>query len=399
MTEVSYFQNLNLALRAHDRAIPSLVIDLDILDRNIAKLKQSLNPNTAFRIVVKSLPSKELIQYIMERTGTAKLMVFHQPFLTDLSSICDEQTDILMGKPMPVKTAAYYYHTLPTLTNGYNPYRQVQWLVDTLQRVKDYTDLAKRLQQKLRLNLEIDIGLHRGGFADLDAVREALVYISAHQEHIEFSGFMGYDPHVVKIPSVVQSQTKSLQIAHSYYDACQKLVQEEFSSLWHEGLCYNGAGSPTLDLHKSQTPLNDISAGSCLLKPTSFDIPTLSQYEAACFIAAPILKKYQNTSISGLEKLKSVMSLIKPAFRQSFFLYGGYWKADYCYPEGLKSNPLFGESTNQTMVNAPKAVELDVDDFVFLRPRQSEFVLLQFGNILTYRAAQLSGEFSVLQHQ
>ena len=40
--------------------------------------------------------------------------------------------------------------------------------------------------------------------------------------------------------------------------------------------------------------------------------------------------------------------------------------------------------------------ELKVDDFVFLRPHQSEFVFLQFGNILILRNGKVSGAFSLL---
>ena len=103
-----YFQQLNQALRNYERAIPSLLLDLDKLDENIAVLKGAIPTSMAFRIVVKSLPSLELVEYIMEKATTNKLMVFHQPFLTHLSAHCHEKTDILLGKPMPIKTAAYY---------------------------------------------------------------------------------------------------------------------------------------------------------------------------------------------------------------------------------------------------------------------------------------------------
>ncbi|MGB0931944.1 MAG: hypothetical protein ACPGVB_14265 [Chitinophagales bacterium] len=105
----TYFSQLNQALQNHYRAIPSLIIDLDRLDKNIDTLKANLKPDADFRIVVKSLPSFDLLQYIMEKANTSKLMVFHQPFLTDLSKRLDSSTDILLGKPMPVKTANYYY--------------------------------------------------------------------------------------------------------------------------------------------------------------------------------------------------------------------------------------------------------------------------------------------------
>ena len=105
----AYFKKLNETLKQYKRAVPSLIVDLDILDKNLEKLKQTLNNPSQFRIVVKSLPSIELIQYVMQKTGSKKLMVFHQPFLSMFSEISDNSVDILMGKPMPVKNAAFYY--------------------------------------------------------------------------------------------------------------------------------------------------------------------------------------------------------------------------------------------------------------------------------------------------
>ena len=82
--------------------------------------------------------------------------------------------------------------------------------------------------------------------------------------------------------------------------------------------------------------------------------------------------------------------------KQSYYIFGGSWMADYYEPKGLKSNPIFGKSTNQIMLNSSENTNLEVDDFVFLRPHQSEFVFLQFGEILCIRDANIVDEWSVL---
>jgi len=123
-----YFQKLNQTLKDSDRALPSLIIDLDKLDRNLSTLKSNLNPKASYRIVVKSLPSWELIEYVMKSTATQKLMVFHQPFLTELSSRLTGNADILMGKPIPIKTATYFYKNLISNKN-FDAFKQIQWLV------------------------------------------------------------------------------------------------------------------------------------------------------------------------------------------------------------------------------------------------------------------------------
>lgn len=391
-----YFESLNKELKNQTRAIPFLIIDLDQLDQNIEVLKSFIQSKADFRIVVKSLPSPELIDYVMQKAGTKKLMVFHQPFLSHLSKIHNNSIDILLGKPMPVKTAEYYYQTLKT-PNGFSPTKQLQWLVDTTQRIEEYIFLAKKINQKLRLNLEIDVGLRRGGFTKIEDLKKALQLIQNNLEQVEFSGFMGYDPHVVKLPKIIMSKEKALKKANEFYGKCIYLLKNEFPNLFHEQLTFNGAGSPTIELHRNKNShLNDISAGSCLVKPTTFDISTLEKYVPACFIATPILKKMKGTTIPGIEKFKGVLNFLNKKNRQSYFIYGGFWKADYYYPKGTSENELYGSSTNQTMINLSSNNELQVDDFVFLRPHQSEFVFLQFGNILTLRNGKLAGEFSLL---
>jgi len=181
-----------------------------------------------------------------------------------------------------------------------------------------------------------------------------------------------------------------------FYNECKTVVQNEFPSLWRDDLTFNGAGSPTLSLHNNKdTPLNDISAGSFAVKPTDFDIETLSMFNPACFIATPILKKYDNTTLPSIENLDGLLNLWDPNMKQSYYIFGGSWMANYYEPKGIKANPIFGKSTNQVMINSSSETELEPDDFIFLRPHQSEFVFLQFGGLLCVRNAQIMQEWNV----
>ncbi len=389
----TYFKNLNTALKNYQRAIPCLLVDLDLLDSNISKVQENLKTDTSLRIVVKSLPSVELINYILQKTNTNKLMVFHQPFLTDLVSRLDANKDILLGKPMPIKTAEYFYKNLPQQNNRFNSFKQIQWLVDTEKRIEEYIDLAKKINKKIRLNIEIDVGLHRGGFSTLNSLKNGLRLIKANKSFIEFSGFMGYDPHVVKLPKIIRSEKKAFSLANNFYKECKDLVINQFPSLWDKNLTFNGAGSPTLNLHKTtKSTINDVSIGSCFVKPTSFDIPSLKEYQPATFIATPVLKEFKNTTIPGLEKFKFLFK------QQSVFIYGGFWKADYYYPQKVKQNKLFGNSTNQALLNISGKESIQVDDFIFLRPHQSEFVFLQFGEIIPIRKGKIQQPWQLFKN-
>lgn len=392
-----YFKELNGELKNHRRAIPALMIDLDILDKNIAALKKIIPSDKTFRVVAKSLPSPEMIDYVMRQFPTNKIMVFHQPFLTDLvkKHKNNRELDVLIGKPFPVKTAQYFYKTIKDL--DFDSSAQIQWLIDTQERLQEYHQLAKYNGLKISVNLEIDVGLHRGGFKEVESVNKALQFIQENEDVLTFSGFMGYDPHIVKVPPILLSREKAFNKANNFYKACIETLKSNFPKLYHEQLTFNGAGSPTVALHNNDVSvLNDVAAGSCLVKPTDFDIDTLENFEPASFITTPVLKKFKDSELPAIENFKGIMSAWDPNLKQSFFLYGGAWMADYVEPPGLKGNALFGKSTNQTMVNISENVDLNVGDFVFLRPHQSEFVFLQFGEILTLRNGKINGAWALL---
>jgi len=390
----SYFSKLNSSLKSNGSYIPSMIIDLDLLDENIAALKQTLNPSVDYRIVAKSLPSPDLLGYIMEKSETNKLMVFHQPFLTTLANDYP-QADILMGKPMPVKAAEVFYQKLSN-ASSFNPSTQLQWLIDSKERLIQYLNLAQNQNILLQVNIEIDVGLHRGGLQQAEELDGLLKTIEDNQQHLRFSGFMGYDPQIVKIPSIVKSPEQAFVESQAIYQAFVDRLYQQAPQYKNQSLCFNGAGSPSLPLHKNKTVANELSAGSCLVKPVDFDIPSLSQFSPAAFIATPVLKKMVGTQLPAIEFAKNILPLWDKNMQQTFFIYGGKWLAQYESPKGLQGNGLFGTSTNQAIVNGSNKVNIDVDDHVFLRPTQSEFVFLQFGNILTLRNKTIENQWDIL---
>ena len=77
--------------------------------------------------VVAHLPSPGLLAYIAKRAGTQRLMSFHQPFLNHDTQVFPD-ADILLGKPLPVRSAELFYQTHK---GPFDPSRQLQWLLDT----------------------------------------------------------------------------------------------------------------------------------------------------------------------------------------------------------------------------------------------------------------------------
>ena len=388
-----YFRQLNQELRKNGPMRPCMLVDLDRLDLNLEVLQGSIRPPKHYRVVAKSLPWIALLDYVSKKTKTDRMMAFHQPFL-NREAEAFPAFDILLGKPMPVRAAESFYRDLK---GTFDPARQLQWLLDTPQRLRQYLELAGALGTKLRVNIEIDVGLHRGGVGDNETLGALLGLIAANPQRCELAGFMGYDPHVVKLPKALGSRAQLFAKVLERYHGFVDYTRSTYPQLWHDGLILNGAGSPTYRLYKNDTLLNDISVGSVLLKPTDFDLDLLSEHVPAAFIATPVLKASAGIRAPGMEKLPDVFSWWNPNRQQTFFIYGGHWMAKYESPRGLSSNPLFGYSTNQEMVNGSSQVGIGVDDHIFMRPTQSEAVLLQFGDLITVRGGRIQERWPVLR--
>ena len=178
-------------------------------------------------------------------------MAFHQPFLNQLAVELPD-ADVLMGKPLPVDAARKFYQTLGI--SGFRPERQLQWLIDTDQRLKEYQALARALGIKLRVSVELDIGLHRGGFNDIESLRPVLDRIVADRTHLELAGFMGYEAFIVKQPSI----SRSLAGAKADYRALVDAGRAHRPELFTQPLTYNIAGSQTYRLYENDTFFNDI---------------------------------------------------------------------------------------------------------------------------------------------
>jgi len=380
-----YFNAMTGALKREKLERPTLVIDRAALDRNIDLLKADLSPGMGYRIVAKSLPALGLVKRIMERAGTDKLMVFHQPFLNYVAANVPG-AKVLLGKPMPVVAAARFYdHAAP---GSFDPALQVEWLIDTPQRLAQYADLAKALGVAMRLNIEIDVGLHRGGVRDKATLKTMLEAIDA-APGLSFSGFMGYDPHLASIPGLLGWQEGAIENSKAIYRGFVETARAHYGEAWNrDAMTLNTAGSPTYRFHRESKIANEVAVGSALVKPTDFDIPTLEGHEPAAFISTPVLKTSERTEIPGLEFLSGLTSAWDRNSAKTAFIYGGKWLAKPVAPEGLQLNSLFGRSTNQEMLNHSDHISLKPGDHVTFRPTQSEFVFLQFGDIAVYDPAE-----------
>ncbi len=387
-----YFSTLNKLLKAKGPGRPSLIVDRARMNHNIDCLVRSVGLKKTYRVVVKSLPSIDLLRYVMDRANTRALMVFHQPFLNLIAESFPD-SDVLLGKPMPVQAARTFYaqhadaaatsSSISTTGQSFDPATQLQWLVDSPARLAEYQALAQTLRTRLRINLEIDVGLHRGGLEDPATLKAMLAVIANDPAHLSFSGLMGYEPHLTGLQASLDHP--AVQQVLTRYQAFIEVAEN--AGYDPAELTLNGAGSHTLGIYEQDQTMNDLAAGSGVVKPTDFDTHHLREHLPATFIAAPVLKTYDRLHVAGEPWFASALEWWNPNLKHVHYIYGGYWKARYVSPRGIPE-PLY-HSTNQEPFTTSARGALAVGDYAFLRPTQSERVLAQFGDLLVVEDGQL----------
>ncbi|GHB29973.1 hypothetical protein GCM10007094_17950 [Pseudovibrio japonicus] len=374
-----YFLDVQQALREAGISQPALVLDEGRLRQNIRQLKGDLPDGMKLRLVAKSLPVPELLKLVSTELGTHRYMTFNLTMLKEVTEL-DPTADQLLGKPLPVTRAADYYSRTPTNeTTG-----EIYWLIDTESRLQEYAEFALSKNLTLNIVLELDVGLHRGGFEVDGQLAQALETIKTDIS-LKFCGFMGYEAHIAKAPTLLGMRQKALNKAVSIYARALEMAEQVLGVKASDLPIRNAAGSPTFRLYDSTEIANEVSVGSVLVKPSDFETDLLENYAPALFIAAPAIKVGGRMKTPVLEAFDPLKRLLNPNLDRSIFLHGGNWKAYPVDPPGLAYNPIYGRSSNQEMLNGGPKTAILPDEFVFLRPSQSEAVLLQFGDIAVYK--------------
>lgn len=388
-----YFVRLSATLRTAGIAAPTLVIDRERLLANARQISRNINARMDLRLVAKSLPCLPLLDTLMQTMQTRRLMVFNLPYLQQLAEQRSD-TDLLLGKPLPAAAAAAFYRSLKA--GQFNPERQLQWLVDSPQRLAQYRDLARAIQQPMPINIEIDVGLHRGG-VDSVQVLQQMIAIFKEEPLLRWAGMMGYDAHIAKIPSLPGARDGALVHAKSMY---QQYASHAKRALQHDAskLTLNAAGSPTYRMHDGTGAANELALGSALVKPTDFDTEALADLQPASFIATPVLKAQPRFLMpNGVEWIGSAARAWDVNQERVYFIYGGNWLAEPVSPAGIAASGLYGTSSNQQAMLGSGKQQLQPDDYIFFRPRQSESVLQQFGDIVVIEAGRIVQHWPVMQ--
>ncbi len=376
-----YFQTMTVALREAGLFKPCLVLDRDRLDGNVSLTRQKLAPEFALRLVDKSLACLPLLSRIADTLGASRFMTFHLP-ISEAVLRAFPKADLLFGKPMPVEAARR------VLACKHDDWRRVCWLIDTEARLEQYMVMAEALGCELRIAFEVDIGLHRGGIAEPAALAHALQRVRQHPL-LRCEGIMGYEAHAPHIPDLFGGPEKALAQSVAAFQAFVSCLGPD------ERQILNIGGSKTALLHGARTQANEVSIGSAFVLPSDFDTAGLTGFQPAAFIATPVLKVVE-AQLPGPAFVGRALQMLGRFPRRGCYIYGGKWMAKPVFPEGAWEEATLGQSSNQQFMALPADATLQPDDFFFLRPTQSEFVLQQFGAIAVFSQGHIIEHWPVL---
>ncbi|MFO0589266.1 MAG: alanine racemase [Polyangiaceae bacterium] len=364
--------NKELRLKAPGRDV--VFVDLDAVDNNVAVVKAVLGPEFNLRIVTKSIPSLALLDYLIQATGTNKLMAFSEGLLRALLDHFGETVDILLGRPMPVEAATRVLLSSPKAA------RKVKWLVDTRERMKEYKGLSDSIHGVLDVAIELDVGLRRGGARTATELLEMLEIVHAHPKNLRFVGFMGYDGHVPFAPQGFDSDAEFAAVLTRYADFVAA-AQQAYPALFAGDLTFNCGGTATHYRYGAglSTVVNDVALGNGFLLPQRFSDLAALGFLPALFAASPVLKRIDPAEVPFAEGYLPMLAQNDPSLEVAYHVVAGGFPGDVVYPPGLVANPFIPSIEgvenllpNQALWNGPRALKLAVGDFVFYYPWEGD---------------------------
>lgn len=368
-----YFARWEALLQRDSDGVPSLVLDLARAQKNAQRVRALWPARHAARLAVKSLPCVPLLRTLAAALETERFMVFHpahvRPTLDAFSS-----GDLLFGKPVPTRAVERALAQLSA-----HEIKQVRWLADTPSRARELSSLARSQGVELRVALEIDVGLHRGGASSLDEI-QSFRDCFAPGSGLQFAGLMGYDGHLGRIPWPLQrierSHARSMQRYRAHVEAVDALG-------WSWNDCVrNAGGSLSFMEYRETDPTDELTIGSALVKPAHFDDKRLAELECALWIATPVLKRVERFEPPDTEWLAALVPLVKGLRGAGVYLFGGRFHGQPESPKGMVANLALGDSANQALYQLDRSTPLAIDDWVFFRPHESEATMDTLSHVL-----------------
>jgi D-serine deaminase-like pyridoxal phosphate-dependent protein len=229
---------------------PGLLLDLDVLDRNLARMQgECKQAGKALRVHFKSLKSGGLARYLAGKGATAFLCA-----KTNEAEVLVDAgiTDVFVANQVigPAKLAR-----LARLAKR----ARIRLCVDDAGNIRQIGDAARAEGVTLEVLVEVDVGMNRCGVGPGEPVLELARLIQV-EPGLRFVGLQGYDGHLQMLPDLVEKERRCRAGLDQLAQTRQLL---EGAGLPVEVV--TGAGTGTWSFAAAHPALTELQPGSFLL--------------------------------------------------------------------------------------------------------------------------------------
>src|SRR5262245_36255624 len=228
---------------------PQLLIDLDVLDRNLAHLQDACRRNGKdLRVHFKSLKCGSLANYLGER-GVRSFLCAKLNEAEVL--VAAGQRDVFVANQVIGERKLARLATLAKTA-------KIRVCVDDADNVRQMAAAARAAGVTLEVLVEIDVGMNRCGVEPGEPVLE-LARLIAREKGLRFVGLQGYDGQLQLVPPGDEKKTRCLagleQMART-----RKLLEENGL----EVQVVTGAGTGTWTFAAEHPTMTELQPGSFL---------------------------------------------------------------------------------------------------------------------------------------
>lgn len=399
------FAAWNKSLRAAAGGRESAFVDLNAVDHNLKLVSMKLGSTIGLRLGAKSLPSLELLEYMMVAACTNRIMAFSEGTVRDLLIRFGSNVDILLGRPAAVEALARTFATLDKIGHAPNPAGSVRWLIDTPLRMQEYADFATERNESIAVAIEIDVGLHRGGARNTEQLL-AMLEIINKSDNLRFAGLMGYEGHVPFVSLAISTPDAEIALVQQRYAEFVRAGREAYPALFEGPIVYNSGGSRTYHYYTDDldTPVNEVALGSVFFYPGNFHNLPETGLRTATFFATPVLKRLDPAEGYPDPEQLPKLALDDPDFEVWYGMVAGGFPGNLRYPQGLVNSPtstgdpsrIVNMMPNQGRWLGARTLPLSLGDFIFYQPWEADAVRW-LAYLDVFRGEQLLGQWPTFQ--
>ena len=278
-------------LTKNDLDTPALIADLDVIEKNAAKMADyckaagiSLRPHTKLYKATPFFASLQMeagaIGMTVSKLSEAEILV-----MAGIKSVLIANQVIGEAK----------IRRLASLCS----YADVMAAVDSIENIKMISDIASGIGTEVGLLIEAEIGNNRcGAEPEIEAVE--LARAITNLPGVRFRGLMGYDGHLAFMEDQIEKEKKSLACYSVLSTLKQKLI-----SLGIPVDIVSGGGSCTYKSACKNKDLTELQAGSYLFNDTAYREKAHLDFDLALTVMATVISKknrkgFENMAVMDL---------------------------------------------------------------------------------------------------